>query len=94
MSAEPHHDNPFKPTEPPAATARPKPCDECRHKARCASESLGCHALILYMRHASPARSACAPRQPNHDLYVIAMTRAPKVAALQVYKRDEDGEDE
>ena len=73
--------------EPPAATAaRKKPCDDCRHQLKCARESLGCHALILYMRGSSAARMAFAPRQPTRALWEQAM--APiKTKAPAVYQR-------
>lgn len=70
------------------ATARGRPCDDCRHKLRCAREpKLGCHALILFMRHpGTPARWSRAPRQPTRELYEIAMRPPPKVQTPRVFR--------
>src|ERR1700689_2529396 len=79
--------------EPPATSSRPKPCDDCRHKARCAREQIGCHALVLFMHHASPTRWGYAPRQPSRELFEQAMTPV-KIKAPAVYRRPADEDDE
>jgi hypothetical protein len=52
------------------------PCESCRHSSRCKTESLGCEALVLFMRlAASPARLQYAPRVPSRAAFERAHER-------------------
>jgi hypothetical protein len=80
--------------KPPVVTSRPRPCDSCRHKVRCARESIACHAFVLFMHHASAARMAFAPRQPTRALWEQAMAPQPKARAPKVWRPPVDDDDE
>ena len=69
------------------------PCDDCRHARRCASERLGCQALVIYQRVSQvPVRWAYAPRLPSGDLYEQAMRPVIKKPAPRPRTSEADSE--
>jgi hypothetical protein len=68
------------------------PCESCRHKTRCAEQSLACSAFLIFKRVSpAPERWACAPRFPSADIFEPA--NAPIEVKAPVYRKRVVAED-
>ena len=48
------------------------PCDQCRHRAKCASERLACSRFVAFLGGAAKPAWVRAPAAPTTFLYALA----------------------